>query len=130
MYNILVIEDEKLVSDMLQKVITRLGYNVQTASGGQEGLQMFEKAPFDLVITNIRMPGIDGHSVARHIRNSDKPRTPIIGITASPWLLDGNEFDTFIFDYFIPKPFHIQALSDAITEVTSNASNSYNSDIE
>jgi CheY-like chemotaxis protein len=118
MYNVLVIEDEKLVSDMLQKVIALFGYNVETASGGREGLQMFEEAPFDLVITEVRMSGIDGYDIARHIRNSERPRTPIIGISASPWLLNKDESDSYAFDSFIPKPFNIQALLNLIEAVT------------
>lgn len=118
MYNVLVIEDEKLVSDMLQKVIALFGYNVETASGGQEGLQMYEKTPFDLVITEVRMAGIDGYGVARHIRNSGRPHTPIIGMSASPWLLNTDESESFAFDSFIPKPFNIQALLNLIEEVT------------
>jgi len=126
MCNVLLIEDEKLVSDMLRRVITRSGHNVETASGGHEGLLKFEKGPFDLVITELSMPGINGRRVARSIRRSEKPNTPIIGMSASPWLLDGDGSDSFIFDSFIPKPFHMQTLLHAINEAALSSMNSDN----
>lgn len=119
MYNVLVIDDEKMISDMLQQVLTRFGYSVETAPGGKEGLQMYENGDFHLVITDIRMPDIDGHDVVQHIRNSDRPNTPIIGMSGTPWLLDGNGFD-----YTLPKPFDIYTLINVANELTSNHTNS------
>lgn len=113
MCNVLVIDDEQLVSQMLQELLTLSGFNVETASGGHEGVQLFEKGLFDLVITDILMPGLDGHDVARHIRNSDRPHTPIIAISGTPWLLDEDEFDSAI-----PKPFEIKTLLNTIHELT------------
>jgi len=119
MYNVLVIDDEKMISDMLQQALTRFGYSVETAPGGKEGLQMYENGDFHLVITDIRMPDIDGHDVVQHIRNSDRPNTPIIGMSGTPWLLDGNGFD-----YTLPKPFDIYTLINVANELTSNHTNS------
>ncbi|MBW1704008.1 MAG: response regulator [Deltaproteobacteria bacterium] len=113
MNNVLVIDDEKMIADMLRKALTIYGYNVETASEGKEGLRMFEAESFDLVITDIRMPDIDGIEVARCIRSSDKPHTPIIAMSGTPWLMNGNGFD-----FTIPKPFSIQTLMDAVKELT------------
>ena len=109
MYSILIVDDQQIVSDVLQKLLSRFGYHAQIAPGGHEGIRMFDTGLFDLVITDIRMPGIDGYDVARHIRNSHRPSTPIIGISGTPWLLDSDEFD-----WVIPKPFGLQALLDAV----------------
>ena len=81
MYRVLIIDDEKMILDMLRQALSLSGYNVETASEGQEGLQMFENGMFDLVITDILMPGIDGHGVAQYIRNSGRPQTPIIAMS-------------------------------------------------
>lgn len=119
MYNVLVIDDEKTISSMLQRTLTQFGYSVETAPGGKEGLQMYENGNFHLVITDIRMHGIDGHDVVQHIRDSDRPNTPIIGMSGTPWLLDGNGFD-----YTLPKPFDIYTLINVVNELTSNNTNS------
>jgi len=118
MYNVLVIDDEIMISNMLQLALTRFGYSVETASGGLEGLQMYDNGNFHLVITDILMPNIDGRDVVRHIRNSDRPDTPIIGMSGTPWLLEGNGFD-----YTIPKPFDIHTLIDVANKLTSNHKN-------
>lgn len=111
MLKILLVDDESFVSEVLQEILTRLGHHVETASGGQEGLLMFDSEAYDLVITDIRMPEIDGHDVAQHIRNSGRPCTPIIGISGTSWFLEGDTFDSVI-----SKPFTVQALTDAIDD--------------
>lgn len=115
MYNVLIIDDEKFISDLIEEILARSGYNVETAAGGQEGLRVFEKGLFDLVITDIRMPGIDGHAVAHHIRNSDKSDTPIMAMSGTPWLMEGDEFN-----YVLPKPFGIQTLLNAISDLRTS----------
>jgi len=119
MCNVLVIDDEKMISDMLQTVLTRLGYSVETAPGGREGLEIYEDGDFNLVITDIRMPEIDGHDVMRHIRSSDRPHTPIIGMSGTPWLLNGDGFNCTL-----SKPFGIKTLINTINELITNHKNS------
>ena len=116
MYSILIIDDQEIVSDVLQKILSRFGYHAEIAPGGHEGIQMFDTGLFDLVITDIRMPVIDGHDVARHIRESHRPFTPIIGMSGTPWLLEGGEFDRVI-----PKPFGIETLLNAVKNVMCRA---------
>lgn len=65
MLNILVIDDEESIAKLLEMALTRAGYNVQTAIDGAEGINMFAEGFFDLVITDIRMPGMDGNTVAQ-----------------------------------------------------------------
>jgi CheY-like chemotaxis protein len=57
----------------------------------------------DLVISDIRMPNMDGNEVARYIRNSDKSATPLIAITGFP-----EEVQPEMFDYSLIKPFSIK----------------------
>ncbi|MFO7555483.1 MAG: response regulator, partial [Desulfobacterales bacterium] len=85
MNRILVIDDEKMILDLFQIVLSRAGCNVEIASDGQEGIKKFNNGQFDLVITDILMPGLDGRDVVDHIRNSDNPCTPIIGMSGTPW---------------------------------------------
>ena len=115
MLNILIVDDENVVLEVLQAILTRLGHHAETASDGREGLSMFDSRVYDLVITDILMPDIDGHGVARHIRSSGRPNTPIIGISGTPWFLEGDMFDSVI-----PKPFTVQALANAIHDAVGN----------
>ena len=117
MLNILLVDDESTVSEVLQQILTRLGHRTEIASGGLEALRMFDSQVYDLVITDILMPGIDGQGVARHIHGSDRPNTPVIGMSGTPWLLQGDMFDSII-----DKPFNIQALTNSICHAVENGS--------
>jgi CheY-like chemotaxis protein len=82
MARVLVIDDESLILNFLRDILIRLGYEVKIAHDGKEGIDVFNTDhELDLVITDIRMPRMDGNAVARHIRNSDRPDMPIIAIS-------------------------------------------------
>jgi len=109
MNRILVIDDEPCISDMISEVLTRVGYTVETASNGQKGLQLLKDTSFDLVVTDMCMPDIDGGCIVRHVRNSSRPLTPVVGISGTPWLLEETDCDAVL-----PKPFPMQALVDTV----------------
>jgi DNA-binding response OmpR family regulator len=113
MDRVLVIDDDRPVAELLKTALTKMGYEVKTASGGREGLHLFQREPFDLVITDVIMPDMDGHTVAHEIRSSDRPWIPIIGISGTPWLLEGE------FDSVLSKPFGLKALGVAVANVLS-----------
>ncbi len=63
MYNILVIEDEKSVSEVLKAYLEREGDGVYCTEGGLEGIEIFRKEKIDLVILDLMLPDIDGEEV-------------------------------------------------------------------
>ena len=66
MHNLLIIDDEEIIINLLHDYFSQLGYSVVTAKDGNEGIDLFNASPnFDLVITDINMPGIDGNAVAK-----------------------------------------------------------------
>ena len=78
---ILVIDDEPASRDSLYDVLADAGYELTAASSGEEGLEAIKTADFDLVITDLKMPGIDGIAVLREVRKIC-PQTLVILITA------------------------------------------------
>lgn len=108
MRRILVIDDEKAILDVVQIALTRAGFGVETAANGHKGIQKFDEDHFDVVITDILMPGANGHSIVQHIRNSARSSTPIIGFSGTPWLLNSGDFDVVF-----TKPFPLKDLVDA-----------------
>jgi len=110
---VLVIDDEKLIRDLLQQVLHGLDYTVDTAESGASGMKKFDQGAYDLVITDVRMPGTDGHSVVHHIRQSKRQHTPVIGVSGTPWLLQNSEFDRVL-----QKPFAMQTLIEEVTHLT------------
>jgi YesN/AraC family two-component response regulator len=80
MNKILVIDDEKPTLTMFRFMLGAHGYTVLTAENGREGLEVFERERPPLVLTDIKMPGMDGIEVLRRIKQID-PRTEVIVIT-------------------------------------------------
>ena len=77
---LLIIDDEEYILNLSRDILTKSRYTVRTALNGNEGLKLFEKETFDLILTDIKMPKIDGLDVIRHVRVTNK-EIPIIVIT-------------------------------------------------
>lgn len=78
---ILVVDDDETQRKILQKILVREGYDVKIAAGGREALEIFKEKKADAVITDIKMPGMDGLQFFREIKKLDSD-TPVILITA------------------------------------------------
>src|SRR5882672_6326803 len=101
---ILLIEDEKKIADTLSKGLGELDYYVEKAYDGNIGLRLFEASHFNLVITDINLPGINGYDLAKIIRNRNQ-HIPIMMLTALSTTDDKIEgFDAGADDYLV-KPF-------------------------
>ncbi len=109
MSTILVIDDEKRILQLMHQALTKCGYQVETADDGQEGIRKFDDGCFDIVITDIMMPIIDGKGVAAHIRKSKKQSIPVIAMSGTPWLLENETFDMVL-----SKPFPLNKLIESI----------------
>ena len=77
---ILVIDDDAVVGHSFDRVLSQQGYEVDTALSGEEGLEDIAARNYDIVFTDIKMPGIDGIEVAERIRKKC-PWTPVVVIT-------------------------------------------------
>jgi DNA-binding response OmpR family regulator len=106
---ILVIDDEMGILGLIEEALTRFGHRVETARDGREGIRKFDRGKFDAVVTDYAMPALDGQGVLQHIRNSSRSRTPVIGMSGTPWLLQDHDFDVIL-----PKPFPLQKLMEAV----------------
>ncbi|MBW2154693.1 MAG: response regulator [Deltaproteobacteria bacterium] len=114
MGSILVIEDERVVLNVIETALTQFGHRVEVAEDGREGIRKFEEGRFDVVITDLIMPNVDGNAVVRHIRNSKRKWTPIIGMSGTPWLVNKSGVDKIL-----TKPFPLKRLLDAIEHLSA-----------
>jgi len=78
---ILIVDDEKRMRRILQILLKSQGYEIKLAQDGDEAWSMFQQVPYDLVITDLKMPGIDGMELLGLI-NKQNPDVPVIVITA------------------------------------------------
>lgn len=83
MYSILIVDDSKLVTDIVKMRLEMYGYRVYTAATGEEGLARIAAEQPDLVVLDVQMPGIDGYEVCRRIRESPVlENLPVIMLTS------------------------------------------------
>lgn len=80
MKRILIIDDEESALDLLRRILEQEGYEVVAAKNGQEGLEIFRKQQFDLVVTDMVMPVKDGLKTILEMRQED-PTIPLIAIS-------------------------------------------------
>ena len=78
---VLVIDDEEIMREILEALLTREGYDVRLASGGAEGLEIARSVPVDAAIVDVMMPGMDGLTVLDEIKKIDED-IAVIMITA------------------------------------------------
>jgi CheY-like chemotaxis protein len=113
MHNLLIIDDEVIIINLLHDYFSHLGYSVVTAKDGSEGIDLFNTSPnFDLVITDINMPGIDGNAVAKSIRLSQRTKVPIVGMSGYNDKAEGE-----LFDFMLAKPFNLKELMAVVKTI-------------
>ena len=106
---ILLIEDEKKIADTLSKGLREMNYHVDTAYDGKIGMRIFDSGDFNLIITDINLPGINGYDLCKDIRSRNQ-HIPIIMLTALSTTDDKIEgFDSGADDYLV-KPFAFKEL--------------------
>lgn len=111
-YNVLVIDDEAAILEVLEIVLTNKGMKVDTAENGAEGIRKIESNDYDIIITDIKMPGISGEKVLAEVKRIKGDTLPVIGMSGTPWLLDAN-----LFDAVLSKPYTREDLFEVIKMV-------------
>ncbi len=83
MPKILLVEDNEMNRDMLSRRLARKGFEVAIAVDGREGVAMAQAAPYDLVLMDMSLPGVDGWDATRQLRAAPATsKVPIIALTA------------------------------------------------
>ena len=106
--NILVVDDEPQITRVLKTTLASQGYQVRTASDGDEAVQVIKEWPPDLVITDLRMPNFDGLDLCRHVRA--KSSIPIIVLSVKGEEKTKVEALDAGADDYITKPFGVPEL--------------------
>ncbi len=112
---VLLVEDEDTVRAVAERALVRQGYDVTTASDGEEGLEAIGRGTFDLVVSDVVMPTMDGPAMAREIR-ALKPDLPFLFMSGYAEEQLRREIDIPNM-HFLAKPFSVQQICEAVEMV-------------
>jgi CheY-like chemotaxis protein len=112
---ILVVDDEDFHRELMQKLLTKLGYEVAVAESAEEAFSLLEKEKFPVIITDLIMLEMDGVEFCQMIRETDT-KTVVIALSGYTELYDIEKLKEAGFDNHLTKPFKIETINQAIKE--------------
>jgi CheY-like chemotaxis protein len=115
-YRILVVDDKLENRQLLMELLIPIGFEVQTATNGQDAIAIVQSFSPHLIWMDIRMPGMDGYAVTRQIQVSESHPPVIIALTSSAFEEDRQIALAAGFDDFVPKPFRAETIFAKMAE--------------
>ena len=97
---ILIIDDEKALLKMLHRRLLKFGFVVDVAESAEEGIKKIHTTTYNLILTDIKMPGMSGNDFFSYVKDNVTQSIPIIAMSGTPWLCEKSSFDAVI-----AKPF-------------------------
>ncbi|MEW6664436.1 MAG: response regulator [Thermodesulfobacteriota bacterium] len=110
---VLVVDDSEAMRSALSAIVSALGFRVTQASNGLEAMTLFLQRPFELVLTDLHMPGMDGWTLASAIKGQS-PLTPVVLVTGSGQESVRARSDQGCVDCVIFKPFRLLDIERAV----------------
>jgi DNA-binding NtrC family response regulator len=111
--SILILDDEPIVSKRLQPSLEKKGYEVETFTESMKALKRIRERDFDIVITDLKMEGVDGMQILAEVKKRS-PRTEVIVITGFATMQTAKEsFQQGVLD-FLAKPFKLGEIAEVI----------------
>jgi CheY-like chemotaxis protein len=112
---ILVVDDDAAVRELMAAVVMRVGHSVDVAANGREALAFLERAACDLIVSDLKMPVMDGAALYEQIRD----RWPallgrLLFVSGSAAMPEYTDFLRTAQPYILPKPFAIVHLEEAV----------------
>jgi CheY-like chemotaxis protein len=116
---ILVIDDEETVRGVLSQILSQGKHRVTVAENGEDGIRLFKEEEFDIVLTDLGMPGMSGWEVGRAIKKMS-PHTPVGMITGWEAEVDQAKIKENGIDFVIPKPFQFDQILKVVDETIAS----------
>ena len=110
---ILVVDDDELVREVLAGALAFMGFDVDLAGSGAEGLRLFLKRPFDLVLTDLQMPGMDGFTLAIQVKD-ESPEIPVVLMTGHEKVKVLEMAEKSCVDSVLFKPLRLETIQQTI----------------
>jgi len=117
---ILLVEDNEINREIMQSQLTAMGYRVDLAVNGTDALNLYQQKAYDVILTDIEMPEMNGYELTAEIRRleADTDRsTPILAITASEFDLNEERALSKGFNGYMLKPLEIEVLKKKLAGI-------------
>lgn len=121
-YRILVVDDELLIRDLLYDFFSSQDWDIIVAEGGNKAIEYLKNQNFDIVLTDLKMPDMDGMALASRIRELYRG-LPVVIMTGYPSLDSAIEALRYKIDDYIIKPFNVNHLFKTIKRVVEETNN-------
>lgn len=118
--HVLVVDDSRLVLAIIENQLTNIGYTVKTAQNGEEAFELYLHNPFELIITDLEMPVLNGYELVQKIRSDPDPRGQeviIVAMTSAQYNLTPENAKKYGFDDYLLKPFDLDLLKNKLVHL-------------
>jgi CheY-like chemotaxis protein len=113
---VLIVDDEAYVRELIRDTLKMRGYALELASDGAAALERLERSEFDLVLTDVVMPGIEGFELLRRVKKLH-PGVKVVILTGFSRHHDISEFLLHGADEYLSKPFQVHELLETVARV-------------
>ena len=113
---ILVVDDEPAIRELLSSFLEIMDYEVESASNGKDAIEIIEKNNFSIIISDVKMPDINGIDLLKKVKEFNK-KIEVILITGFPNNEDREQALKLGAYAYIPKPFKLQIIANILEEI-------------
>lgn len=116
---LLLVEDDKVNQMLGKKMLTKAGFDVEVADDGLQAIDLLNSKFFDLIITDIKIPNMDGYELTNFIRTSVNKRyanIPVIAVSAYPSSVEKDKAISAGMNDYVSKPYKITELIEIINQ--------------
>ena len=114
MKKILLVEDNAMNRELVKEILELSHYHLKCANNGIEALSLLDAELFDLILTDINLPKMNGIELIGKIREKESKHLKVIAMTSDNHTENGETFEEVGFDGFIQKPFKIHEFRDYV----------------
>lgn len=118
--HVLAIDDQEIIRDLLLNMFMGMGHRIRVCKSGEEGLKFMQSESYDLVLTDLGMPGMSGWEVAQAVK-IQSPNTPVVLITGWGFNFAEDQVRAAGVDYVLTKPFRLEHLTEIVDAAVSRS---------
>ena len=112
---VLVVDDDRAIRKLLERIARRAGYEADGAKDGVEAVEMLDRADYDIALIDLMMPRLSGYELVQHI--STRERRPAVIVATALTSGDATSVDDTLVRRVIRKPFDVHAVAATLDEV-------------